>query len=93
VRAARPDAQLLGKAVQVARFLARYGPVAIAAARSRREEAYSNAIRVALRDGAVSREEAGHLHRLAEELGIGAGRAHELWTQAEDDAAAKVRRH
>jgi hypothetical protein len=86
----RAAERLAARAIPVA---ADAGPVAIAAARSRREEAYSNAIRVARRDGAVSREEAGHLHRLAEELGIGAGRAHELWTQAEDDAAAKVRRH
>lgn len=53
---------------------------------SRREEVYRKALRVALRDRAITREEETHLHEVAEELGIGAGRAHALMVEVEREA-------
>lgn len=53
------------------------------AAANRREEDFRNALRLALRDRRVSREEEAQLFRLAESLGIGAGRAFELRDEAE----------
>ena len=46
--------------------------------RARREEMYGKALRIALHDRVVSRDEELHLFQLAEEIGIGAGRAMEL---------------
>jgi hypothetical protein len=50
---------------------------------SRRESLYRDALRFALLDRKVTREEELHLFRLAEELGIGAGRAMELRLEVE----------
>lgn len=50
-------------------------PVAAADGRADREESYRRALRIALRDRALSREEEVHLHEVAEHMGIGAGRA------------------
>lgn len=55
---------------------------------ARRETVFREALRVALRDKRVTRAEEVHLHRLAEELGIGAGRAHEILVQAEEESEA-----
>lgn len=59
---------------------------------ARREDVYLNAVRIALHDRHLTRPEEIHLHRLAEELGIGAGRAHELLVAAESERPIKRRR-
>ncbi len=51
-----------------------------------REESYLDAIRWALRDRRLTRAEEAKLSSLAEQLGIGAKRAHELLVQAETEA-------
>lgn len=59
-----------------------------APAAARREQAYLNAARLAMRDRRLTRAEEAHLHALADELGLGAKRAHELLVQAEQEAGA-----
>jgi hypothetical protein len=66
-------------------------PATSATASRRREDVYLSALRLAMRDRRLTRDEEVHLHRLAEELGIGAGRAHELMVAVEGERA-KVRR-
>lgn len=56
---------------------------------ARREEMYRKALRIALHDRKVSREEELHLFQLAEELGIGAGRAMELRHEVEGAKGAR----
>lgn len=73
-------------------------PVAVLAeaylpSNSTREASYVDAIRWALRDKHLTRTEEAKLHGLAENLGIGNRRAHELMTQVETESAeAKGRR-
>jgi len=57
------------------------------APRSEKEKAYRNALRIAFRDRKVTREEELQLAHLAEQLGIGAGRAMELRHEAEEEVA------
>lgn len=59
--------------------------------RRRREDLYVGALRLAMRDRTLTRDEEVHLHRLAEELGIGAGRAHELMVAVEGERPRKRR--
>lgn len=51
-----------------------------------REESYRNAVRLALRDRRLTRAEEAHLHRLAEDLGLGASRAHAILVECEAEA-------
>jgi hypothetical protein len=44
---------------------------------------YRKALRLALKDHDLTREEEQHLHELADELGIGGARAHALLTEVE----------
>lgn len=53
---------------------------------SRREAAYLDACRFAMRDRRLTRAEEARLHRLADELGLTPSRAHELLVQAEAEA-------
>jgi hypothetical protein len=53
---------------------------------SRREDAYLDACRLAMRDKRLTRAEEARLHRLADELGLAPSRAHELLVQAEAEA-------
>jgi hypothetical protein len=55
-------------------------------ARPSREEAYKDALRIALQDRRVTRDEEARLTRVAEHLGIGASRAVELLGEVEDEA-------
>jgi hypothetical protein len=47
------------------------------------EQAFADAVRLALLDGTLSREEEVTLHRMADDLGIRSGRAHELLAAVE----------
>lgn len=58
---------------------------------SRKEDVYIGALRLAMRDRTLTRDEEVHLHKLAEELGIGAGRAHELMVAVEGERTRKGR--
>lgn len=49
-----------------------------AAPAARRERTYRNALRIALRDRKLTAQEEAHLFELAEDLGIGAGRAFQI---------------
>lgn len=66
-------------------------PAMPAAAVASSDGIFLNALRVALRDKALTRDEELHLHRLAAQLGIDAGRAHELLIQAERERSRKPR--
>lgn len=59
--------------------------------RAKAEESYRGALRLAMRDRKLTRDEEVDLHRLAEELGIGAGRAHELMVAVEAERRRKRR--
>jgi hypothetical protein len=62
-------------------------PTAIAAAPvARREQTYRKALRLAMRDRKLTAEEESHLFELAEDLGIGAGRAFQLKREIEEEA-------
>ena len=52
---------------------------------NQREASYRDAVQFALRDRRLSRAEEVKLHGLAEQLGIGAKRAHEILVQAESE--------
>lgn len=54
--------------------------------RERRESSYREAVRLALRDRPLSAHERVHLYRLADDLGIGAGRAAEIQHDVEREA-------
>lgn len=56
------------------------------------EDAYRRALRIALRDRAISPEEEVHIADLGERLGIRAGRARELRHEIEREVAAKEAR-
>ncbi|MBI4392318.1 MAG: hypothetical protein HY556_00775 [Euryarchaeota archaeon] len=60
------------------------------AATTAKEEAYKRALRIALRDRKLTREEDIHVHELAEHLGIGAGRAMALRVEIERELAAST---
>jgi hypothetical protein len=63
-------------------------PAPVAAAPiARREQTYRNALRLALRDRKLTAEEESHLFELAEDLGIGAGRAFQLKREIEGEVA------
>lgn len=51
-----------------------------------KEEAYRAAVRMALRDRKITREEELHLHRVAQHMGITNARAHELLVEVEREA-------
>ncbi|MGQ0536310.1 MAG: hypothetical protein ACT4PT_09580 [Methanobacteriota archaeon] len=63
-------------------------PSVAASAAARREHAYRDAVRLALRDRTLTREEERRLLRLAEELGIPAGRAAALHEEVERERGA-----
>lgn len=54
---------------------------------ARRERTYRNALRLAMRDRKLTAAEEAHLFELAEDLGIGAGRAFQLKREVEAEAA------
>lgn len=62
------------------------------AARSDGEEAYRKALRIALRDRNLTRDEETHLYELADQLGIGAGRARALMVEIEREVAPSMLR-
>ena len=54
-----------------------------------KEDAFRAAVRMALRDRTVTREEELHLHRVAQHMGIPTGRAHELLVEVERELTAR----
>lgn len=76
------------------RFAERAVPIAVAASAGARgapgasgEASYRQAVRLAVRDRRLTREEEGHLHALARDLGIDAARAHTILVEVEAEAA------
>ena len=53
------------------------------------EEAYRKAVRFALRDRQLTREEELHLHEIAEQMGLSGRRAHELLSEVEREVRAQ----
>lgn len=58
---------------------------------ARREDVYRKALRLALRDRRVTREEETHLHELAQELSIPGARAHQLLSEIERESEERAR--
>ena len=54
-----------------------------------KEDAFRAAVRLALRDRRITREEEIHLHRVAQHMGIPAGRAHELLVDVERELSVR----
>ena len=54
-----------------------------------KEDAFREAVRMALRDRVITREEELHLHRVAQHMGIPTGRAHELLIEVERETRAR----
>lgn len=66
-------------------------PTPAGASDDAREAAYRKAIRLALRDRALTREEELHLHEIAEQLGIGGRRAHAILAEVERELEVEPR--
>lgn len=56
---------------------------------ARGEASYRKAVRLAMRDRRITREEEGHLHELARDLGIDGARAHAILVEVENEAEAR----
>lgn len=64
--------------------------MATVASADRRESSSREAVRLALRDRTLTSAERVHLHRLAEDLGIGGARAAEIQHEIETEHAEGV---